>query len=241
RLDLRDQSGQRVDRLPAHGRVDLDREAQSARLAENPHRLAMRAAHAPEGVVGVGGGAVEADREPVEPGITEGSELLRRRGAGPARGERHGHAAPARVRDQIDDVRSPKRVAAGEHEERRRGAESGDAIDQAIPFLGRQLLRMALRDRRGPTVDAGERAGPGRLPDHDERRAGEAGHRRAAATGDGARRRPGPGSTWRRVRPSATANTTDPEATATLAAATAGRLPLEIARARASVPPARST
>ena len=91
---------------------------------------------------------------------------------------------PRSVGHELLEVGAAERVAPRQDQDRRGIAERGHAVDQATALLGRQLARIAMGHRLGPAVDAGERAGPGRLPDDDEGSLLErTGHGRAGSAG----------------------------------------------------------
>src|SRR5581483_804811 len=137
-----------------------------------------------------------------------------------------------------DQVRPPHRIASGQDEEWRRIAERRHAVDQPASLLRRELARVAMGDRLGATVNARQRAGPRGLPDDDERRVAEGGHRPAGTAAVTGPREPR-GRRWRSVRPSAAASASAPAATAPLAAVIAGGAPAAIARARPRMPAVR--
>jgi hypothetical protein len=68
-LDLAGEHGKISDGPAAHGRVDLQRQSQRPRPLHDLQRVMVRPPDTAESVVGLGGGAIEADRQAGEPGL----------------------------------------------------------------------------------------------------------------------------------------------------------------------------
>jgi hypothetical protein len=75
--------------------------------------------------------------------------------------------------DQVLQIGTAHRIAAGEHQQRGLWLEPAYLIDQLEAFLGRELARIAARDGVGAAVDARQTAGPRDFPDDEERSAVE--------------------------------------------------------------------
>ena len=72
-----------------------------------------------------------------------------------------------RVADQVVEVGPLERIAAGEHHQRL--AEGADLVEQAVALFGGQFLGLPLGLRGRAAMDAGEVAGLGGFPDHQQR------------------------------------------------------------------------
>jgi hypothetical protein len=147
-------------------RVDLRRQPDASALLEHAQPIGERPFDASEVVVNLRRAAVEAHREPCESGILQRTQQFRcreRRGRG-----RGGHAEPepGAVPHQLHHVRPRETIAAAQHEDD--ASEVAHARHHRLRFCGRQLARVAVRNRLGAAVSTGERAGTRRLPDHDE-------------------------------------------------------------------------
>ena len=100
--------------VAADGGVHLDGQAGFVGPLDGLDGARPGAGQAAEGVVNLGGRAVERDAEPDQAGLFELEDRVagqQRRGAGR---ERHLHALSGCVMDQFEDVFALERVAAGE-------------------------------------------------------------------------------------------------------------------------------
>src|SRR5208283_1765473 len=110
---------------------------------------------APDGVVGNGGGAVDADLH-VE--VVEGGKLLGagRRQPRPVGRELDAHLAPDRVGDQVEEVGAQHRLATADVDVE--DLHIDHVVDDAAGLPRRQLARVAAA-RGAQAVHAGEVAG----------------------------------------------------------------------------------
>src|SRR6202034_3424400 len=73
-------------------------------------------------------------------------------------------AERARLVDELEEILTAQRVATREDQVRRGMIEGRDLMQQILPFLGAELVRMRRRDSFCATVAAGEAAGLRHLP-----------------------------------------------------------------------------
>ncbi len=158
-----------VERHVRDERVDLDRQPHLVSPFGRPHRHLEGAVHAAEAVVAPGVGAVEAQRDRLDPGRLERREALPRQVGGHRRRERGADPAIRGGPDELLEVRAAERVAAGEDDMRQRVAEAEDPVEEPLPLVGRQLERAPLGLGRGAAVAAGEAAGQRCLPVDEHR------------------------------------------------------------------------
>lgn len=72
------------------------------------------------------------------------------------------------VSDEFVQIRALEGVAAGDHEQGGGLPEGGHLVQQVLGSGGVQFARITVGDGLGAAVQAGQRAGPGGLPDDDE-------------------------------------------------------------------------
>jgi hypothetical protein len=136
-------------------------------LPQNPQPFLKGAVDLTKRVVNLGVRAVEAHGDAGESCSLEISEQLRRHPRGRGRGQAHAEAEAGAVLDQLHQVRASNRVASAEDEDD--PAESSHLIHEALGLGRRELERVAVQDRFGAAVLAGEIAGARRLPDDEKR------------------------------------------------------------------------
>jgi hypothetical protein len=152
-----------------HRRVDLQAEAELAHQRGRVEGRVEHAVDAAEGVVDLRPRPVERERDGLRAGVLH----PRQRGAVDPRrhrrGQRHRQADVATVRDEVGEVVTLERIAAGEHHQRAGRSEGGDVGQQPPALVEGELERVAIADGVGAAVGADEVAGAGHLPDHEER------------------------------------------------------------------------
>ncbi len=113
--------------------------------------------------------AVETQREPNQSRLGEAPDRIacdQRRGR-----RRHGDPQPffARAGDDVENIRTLGRIAAGQNQNRIGLAKRFDAVDQRPGFDEAKLSWVSLCVGFGPAMQACEVASASRLPDHGER------------------------------------------------------------------------
>ena len=155
--------------VAGHGGVDLHLQAQLSGGPPGVQRPAEHPGHAAEPVVDLRGRAVQAQRDRPRAGLVQRGEAAGGQRRRARRRDRDRQPEPGPAPDQVEQVRPLERVAAGEHEHRRRRAEPGDLRHEVTRLGCRQLPGVPVRPGLGPAVHAGQRARLGHLPDDDER------------------------------------------------------------------------
>ncbi|MPM30032.1 hypothetical protein SDC9_76574 [bioreactor metagenome] len=164
-----EQLRQFVDVALGDSGVHLEPQALVADHGGGPPGGGVRPLEAAEGVVGLRPGPVQGQRDGLRPrgvqlGQPFGGELRRHR-----RRQRHRQPGRRPVRDQLGQVRPLERVATGQHDQRAWRVPSGDVVQQRLALVGGELTRIGPGLGIGPAVPTHQLAGPGHLPDHDER------------------------------------------------------------------------
>src|SRR5690606_38721762 len=156
-----------------HRGVDLESQAGVEDPACRDPGGGIDAGLAPEAVVGLGAGPVEGERH--RAGACT-AQLAEHRGSEPGchrGGDRHREPERGAVGDELDEVGTLDGVAAREDDHRTWRAEAREVLEERLALGGAQLEGVTLGLGLGPTVPAGEGAGPRDLPDDDERTVGE--------------------------------------------------------------------
>ena len=162
-----EEPGQVGDVAKGHSRVDLELEPGGLRGAGRRDHLVERPGHSAERVVARGVGAVDRQRDALDP----------RRLHVPARLLGHQRPTGRRHRPQtavggrageLQEVRPEHRLAAREDENRL--GEGGDVVDEPQRLRGRELAVERPEARGRAAVDAAQGTGPGELPGDEHRR-----------------------------------------------------------------------
>jgi hypothetical protein len=163
----RDELIQVVHVEAADGCVHLQRKARLRHQARDLEGHVKRAGKAPEGIVRLREGPVDAHRNAAHAGFSYAAQTLDCNQ--PRRGGSEGspQALGGSIGEYLEEVSPHHRVAPGHDQDR--VAELLDVVYQAESLLRRQLVWITPGLRFRPAVAAGEGTGAGQLPGDGER------------------------------------------------------------------------
>lgn len=150
----------------AEAGVDLGRQSQLAAPPQPLHGAVEASGRLAKVVVGRRIRGVKAEGGLFQAGRLQGSKTFLRERRCRRRDGADAQPASATVADQILQVTSVKRVPAGEDQDR--SAHIRHLLHEAHALLGGKLAWIAREIGVGSAMDAGERAGPRRLPDDQQ-------------------------------------------------------------------------